>query len=260
MEAITRTPITPTDYSDFVSNSRFQNMDKNWKKNSADYLSGEFLETITQHGGAEAVVALLPEALIPGYEPTDISQETRYAMADEIGDTLWFLVDALDRVDSSIATATTAAFKAHGIEVDGTIMGFEEIQRLALDNADVIRHISKAGLLMGYTDITETPERLTTSLRENPLVMLTRTTRRVTRSLEDGQHDVAPYASAAEHEPVAELELAIGQHIITLAYILENRLGVTLNGVATFNRDKLVNRAAHGKQNDIHFDETYAGL
>lgn len=259
-EFLTTLPIDTDAYQQFVASTRTDGTEDDWKDRSAAYLNGESLEVITQHGGAEGVVLFMPSEWIEGFQPTDVSAETRYAIADELGDSLWFTVDALDRVDSSVGAACKEALESFGIEAPDQLKTFNDVQRLVMDNADRIRYIDKGGLAMGHTDVDTAPEHFVTTPPQNPLLYFTRTNRALTRALEDGKKDMAPYSSGADFEPVSDIPLAAGRHILSIAWIAEARLGVTLGGITTFNRDKLLHRAKNGKENDIHFGKSYAEL
>lgn len=259
-ELPTATPIDTDGYREFVKSMRTGDVEDDWKDISVQYLNGEMLEALTQHGGPEAVVLFMPSDFIEGFRPSDVSAETRYAIADELGDSLWFTVDVLDRTKSTVGTATKDALESFGIEVSDEPKTFNDIQHFAVENADQIRYISKGGLTMGYTDINSTPDHFISTLPQNPLLHFTRTNRKLTRALEDGKKDIAPYASGADFEPVSDIALAAGQHLLSIAWIAQARLGVSLDGIAAFNRDKLLHRKKHGKENDIHFDKSYAEL
>lgn len=241
-------------YQQFVSRFRNKNLGEDWKINSSEYLSGEVVEALTQHGGIEAI-----KLFMPGYNAEDVSSDTKFAVADEFGDILWFTVDCLDRSGIGVTQAYTLALESFGATV-GYGRTFNDIQQAAVEAEDRIRYVNKAGLVMGYSSPESAPEHFVATLPQNPLFHLTRTSRRLTRALEGGVMDEAPYASSAEFEPVADIALAAGQHLLTLAWVTERRLGVSLNGIALFNRDKLAHREAHGKKNDIHFDEAYVGI
>lgn len=247
-------------YQRFVSVVRNKNLGEDWRVKSAEYLSGEMVEALTQHGGLEAARLFLPSSFIPDYQPNDITPEVRYAIADELGDSLWFTVDCLDRVQGKVTTACEQALESFGVSVENPIHTFSDLQQVVIKNADKIRYINKAGLMVGRDDIATAPDHFVTTLPQNPLLHLTRTNRRLARSLEEGKKDIAPYASGADLEPVSHVPLAAGQHLLTIAWLAQERLGVSMNGIASFNVEKLLHRQIHGKENDIHFNESYVNL
>lgn len=259
-ERLSHDVINVRSYQDFVASTRHDGSDEDWKLRSADYLNGEMIEALTQHGGADAIALFMPDRLMLDYDPSNTSPEIRYAIADELGDSLWFTVDILNRIQSNISNACHEAFQSFNIDVDTPIHTFADIQESVVSNADAIRYINKAGLIMGYDDVASTPDYFVTSIEQNPLLHITRSNRRLARSLEDGKRDQAPYASGADFESLSDISTAAGQHLLSLAWLAHNRLGVTFNGIAAFNHAKLVHRRSYGKDKDIHFNVSYTNL
>ena len=184
-------------YQRFVSDARYKNLGDDWRSKSAEYLSSEMIEALTQHGGTEAAVLFLPSSFIPDYKPKYISAEVRYAIADELGDSLWFTVDCIDRDQENVATACARALGSFGLPAENSIHTFSDLQQAVTEHADMIRYINKAGLLMGYSDVATAPDHFVSSLPANPLLHLTRSNRRLARSLEEGNNDIPPFASGA---------------------------------------------------------------
>jgi hypothetical protein len=84
-----------------------------------------------------------------------------------------------------------------------------------------------------------------TTLFESPDYHLSRATFRLTRSLTNGKHDVAPY-TASMMEPIVNPRLAVGDYINTVVYAAR-RIEVDIEEIARANIDKLVGREINGK-------------
>ena len=198
-------------YAHFVADTSFADSADGWKLEMADYLNEGVLEALAQHGGIEVSLLFLPGNTLP----EDISVETRFAVADELGDSLWFTVNCLNKVKSRIPEACTQALASFGIPVEDDPNTFLMIQRLAVDNADKIRYINKAGLMEGHRDVASTPEPYVTPLPQNPYLHFTRTNRGLTRALEEGTRDIAPYASGADFEQIGSVALTAGRQALS---------------------------------------------
>lgn len=254
-------------YQAFVAKMSTQNLGEDWKNKLARNLRGEVIEALVDHGEGEVVSLFLPEKTMAGQDTgmdhKGVSEETRFAAADELGDVLWYTVDALRKTKGQeqveIAEACHLALEEFGIDhQDYDLNLLSEIQRAAVDHAGAVACITKFGLIEGYRDVRSAPPEKLTSLPQNPFLHIMRVSARLGRALENGEMDVPPYASGANFENLADIATAAGQLILVVAWIASEKLGISLRAIAEFNTDKLENREINGKESDIHFDASYA--
>lgn len=248
-ELLTPEPPTLAQYEQFIVSSRKDDISENdnFGELYADFLQGEQIEFLMQHGSG-ALLLLPPEF---GVQNHDSENELRFHMADEMGDILWFGAASVHMIGSTIAQSVGKAVTAFGIPTNN-YASFDDIESEALIHAGRITFPNKHGLL--FPDFPQSFKQ--TSLQDNPFYAFTRSIRRVTRMLQEGKHDQAPF-SATELEQVQDPETALGTLFLTLAYISKAKLNIAVSDVAAFNTAKLQNRQLHGKENDIHFDASF---
>lgn len=95
-----------------------------------------------------------------------------------------------------------------------------------------------------------------TSLADQPYYMLIRTLSRLSRALNPDLHDAFP-PTATVLEPVQNMTDAIGDFVLSMAYVAKDCLGIPFKDIARFNMAKLLHREQFGKENDITFDVTF---
>jgi len=236
------------EYSHFVAHSRVKAAREDWQDEAADFITGEHIEFLTQHG--PGALLLFPTGIeISHGEDRDA---LRYHMADEMGDMLWFVTDVANRMNVRLQDVSCDSLSAQlGHEVQSP-QTFADIQKLAIEHATDISVPNKLGMLFPEAD----KARRTTSLAQHPNYVLDRITHRLVRGPDQGKNDLSP-PTATELEPIQDLSRSLGTYLLTVAFVAKDRLGIDLEDVARFNIAKLQNRAQYGKANDIHFDQTY---
>jgi len=242
--------LTLNNFRDFVVSSRFAEVsDAEWRKKYAGFIEGEQLEFLMQHGNG----AMLLYGDHMGINRSTAPDELRYHMADEMGDSLWFVFDIADRADLTIEECVKHSLNRFVSEAEvHTIKNFAELEALATAHADDISVTNKMGVY-GIPGI-----RHETSLEDDPFYVITRTVARLSRSLDVHKFDsIAGPRTTTSLEAVTELDQALGDYLLALAYIATNRLGVPIEQVAKFNMEKLRHRRIYGKENDIQFTEAY---
>lgn len=238
--------MSPRDYEQIVVNTRFpEEPDVDWRNRTADFLIGEQLEFLMQHGST--LNLLLPEGF--PQTPPQHSRALRLHAADELSDVLWFATDALLRMQSDITSASQASLAEFTPETT-QIGTFDEIEAEVVDNAARIRIRNKWGMYMPHED----SELTHSSLDINPGYLITRAFGRAIRSLQGGKQDLAP-PTASEMEAIQPEEQAFGLLINAIAFVGRERLGIPLEVIAEFNAAKLENRSILGKQHDLDLDD-----
>ena len=247
-------PLAPTltlhNFKDFVVSSRFaEESDAEWREKYANFIEGEQLELLMQHGNG----AMLLYADDMGIDRSTAPDELKYHMADEIGDSLWFMFDIADRAGLTIEECVKKSLDRFVPETEvGAVKSFVALEALAIEHANDIKVTNKMGIY-GVPGVKHE-----TSVEDHPFYVITRTASRLSRSLATQKFDSrGGPRTTASLEAVTELDQALGDYLLTLAYIATNRLGVPIEQVAKFNMEKLRHRRIHGKENDIQFTEAY---
>ncbi|MDB5161695.1 MAG: hypothetical protein JWM52_203 [Candidatus Saccharibacteria bacterium] len=245
-EFISPPQISVNDYQRFVVDSRFAQKGESWRSQTADYLVGEQLEFLTQHGHGFFLIMSDEMTEAMGFDRSQAPDELRYGMADEMGDSLWFIFDAAEALGVSVPEAVATALKAHVPDTDAKVTSFADIESLALEHAREIEVLSK-GNILGF--LKDKP-----SLKRSPDVVFHRFVARFSRALDKQKFDgVGGPVTAAMLDAIPEFDQAIGDMMLAFAYIAKDRLGIPFEEVARFNMKKLQHRKIHGKENDIHF-------
>ena len=252
-EFLSRSPLSFNTYADFVALSRFQGEeDAEWKDKYADFVESELMEFLTQHGPGSLL--LLPEEC--GELHLEAPDDLRFHMADEMGDSIWFSFDIANRIGEDPMVLCEDALRRHLPDEDNLnprVTTFAELESRAVDASDDIKVINKLGLL--YSSMVADPAMHLTSLKQHPNYLLFRTAQRLARSLNKGRNDLAPFTASGLEQP-GDTGQALGDYLLVLAYIAKARLNIPMQDIAQFNIAKLSHRKAHGKENDIHFDQT----
>lgn len=237
-------------FENHVISSRFsEDLDRDWEKTYSDFLDAESLEMLMQHGnGMLLLMPLPPEAEQSFWPDAEEKRALQYGMADEMGDVLWFSFDVAKRNNIDISEACLKSLEKMHITVPAPIEKFADIEKYAMANASEIKVLNKAALL--GLDVPD--DRKYTSLEQNPQYLLIRTARRLSRSLDKGSKDLAPF-TASELEPPVDLQQALGEYLLVLAYVAREKLDVSLEHIAQFNVAKLAHRQQFGKSFDIKF-------
>lgn len=247
----THSPLGFSAYGEFVTSSRFKDEEAlNWKGVYADFVESELMEFLTQHGPGSLL--LLPEEC--GEIHLETPDDIRFHMADEMGDSVWFSFDIAERIGENPMAVCENALRLHVPEWDSRITTFAELEACAVEVADDIKVINKLGLLYGTNSAYRTTH--LTSLKQHPHYLLMRTGQRLARSLNEGRNDLAPF-NATELESLRDTSQALGDYLLVLTYIAKARLNIPMQDIARFNIAKLSHRKMYGKENDIHFDQTY---
>ncbi|TAH35186.1 hypothetical protein EYC59_02580 [Candidatus Saccharibacteria bacterium] len=232
-------PLSFEAYENFVETVRNPDPPEfNWRKDRAKRVGDELLEVLVQHG--DGLNLLLP-SIVPVAKP---KPGLVHKMADELGDSCWFITDATLRAQLSLSDVTTAALQRHvGSKVE-EISTFRELDIQSVNHAATIAVPNKYGL--------------STYLGNNPSYLLMRTQERLIRSLNPDSRITGGPPTATYLEGVTELPQALGDACLALSFIASARLGVSLEAVARFNMRKLTHRQAHGKENDLSFTDFLA--
>lgn len=236
-------------YSISVAMSRFDDReDPNWKTTSADYLRGEFLEIMGQHGPGMLL-------MFPDGQPIPLLQDEIepliYKMADEMGDSLWFCFDIADKARIHLPGAVMQSIRKVSPGVAEPAATFKDIEAAAIKHASDIKVITKGGLM--FRDSLDEDQRYR-ALRQNPSYLYNRALSRLIKSLHD---EPAVIPSATDLEPMAPLPDALGDYLLVSAYVARRSLGVGLEAVAQFNMDKLSHRQKYGKSQDLEFADWF---
>ena len=239
-EQLSTTYPTLMDYQNFVTGARFES-EGDWKNAYGDFIVGEAVEFLDQHGPGLLYLMPTREYLPPPDEAI------RFGMADEAGDTLWFITDAAARWGFSLADATKTTLGDSG----QSLADFANLRAAAHGKAESMRVITKAGLELG----DHLPDHLKyRTLADNPGYIMNRMCNRLVRLLKQDAAVPGP-ALASDLEPMTEdPQQAIGEYLLALTYTLDECLDIKIEDVARFNIAKLIHRQQHGKANDIHFD------
>ncbi len=247
-EALRTQPPSIDEYQRFVAGSRFaSDPGHDWQPERADQIDGEWLEVITQHGPA----SLLLSPNMPGIT-IRAEDELLYKVADELGDMVWYGVDTADRFGLSVATVANQALSRHSGQIIETAGDFASLEDQVAAHASDIRLLNKLGLYIESDD----PEVIYTSLQQHPGYIFGRVVHRLSSLLKPGENrSYSPTATDLEILP--EMEAALGDYMLTIAYIAKQRLGISLADITAFNMAKLQHRALYGKANDINFDATH---
>ena len=242
--------ISLSSYDEHVVNSRFSpDIDRDWEMTYSQYLDAESLEMIAQHGDGMILLMPLDTEQHGNFWPNPEDKlSLQYGMADEMGDILWFVFDVASHSQLSVSEVCKAALTELNIKVDRPIESFSDIEEYAVAHADEIKVSTKAGLM--FEDLP--PQHRQTSLSQNPQYLYVRTARRLSRSLDRGARDLAPF-TASELETPLEVEQALGTYLLVLAYIAREKLEVSLDEIAQFNMAKLIHRQQFGKKFDLKF-------
>ena len=240
--------LTINDYQRFVVDSRFSEKADGWRSQTADYLGSEQLEFLTQHGHGFKLIMSDEMSEWMGIDRSEAPVELRYGMADEMGDSLWFIFDAADALGVSVPDAVAMAIKAHVPGLETGVSNFTDIESLAIEHAEKIEVLSK-GNILGF--LKDKP-----SLKRSPDVVFHRFVARFGRALDKQKFDgVAGPPTALMFEAIPEFDQAIGDMMLAFAYIAKDRLGVPFEEIARFNKRKLEHRERFGKEHDIHFGD-----
>ncbi len=237
-----------SEYSEFVTSSRFaEESDADWRDKYAQFIEGEMLEFMVQHGNSSML--LYPDEM--GVDRSTAPPELRFNMADEMGDSLWFSFDIAERAGLKINDCVKDSLQRFAPDEDiPAITDFSDIESLAIKYADAIEFVNKRS----FFEIEDI--RIATSLKDSPHYAMMRSVMRLSRSIAPARFDsIAGPPSAASLEVMAELDLALGDYMLVLAYIAKQRLDIPFEDIAQFNKNKLRHRRIHGKENDIHFSQ-----
>ena len=225
------------EYQRLVVATRREDHPDDWRTGYFHLIYGEHTEFMGQHG--PGMLLLLHG--VNREEVFGLYPDLRDGIAEEIGDLLWFDFSAATLLGVRAKDLSADALKAHTGE-RFELESFADLEAAVCDNAHQIKVLSKMG--MYYPELP--PGRKFVSLLENPFYLFNRTTFRVTRALTEGKLDTPPF-TASETEPVSSPELALGDHINTLAYVAQV-LGYDIGEVAKANIGKLQRRAIYGKK------------
>lgn len=234
-------------YTDFVVSQRFGDVaHDDWRERSADYLDGEFFELFMQHGNTFLL-------MLPGYVQAEMLQDRRVLqdkVADEMGDCVWFCFDVAERAGIEPARACQRALQNRGITVESTPETVADVEFMALLHASDITVPTKWSLLMGDESLAPSHR----SLLDSPFYVMTRLMNRLSHSLREGRGALNP-PTATALEAVQDLEVAVGDYILGMAYMARKILDVPFVDVVEFNRLKLLHRQEFGKDYDIQFSD-----
>lgn len=250
-EKLPRPALNLDTYQDFVVSvqdpARYGD---NWRDQFASYLEEETIEFLTDHGPSGSLF-LMPSEVSIVTKPQENKRfdEQRYKIASELGDMLWYGTAIVARSGGDLALVCHQSLVSDVTESSArTIKTFSDLQEEVTGSSE---QVSVTSALSHY--LAESGDgRKHTSFEMNPYYVLLRTTRRLTRSLQQGKKDLSP-PGITELEPVQSLKLSAGNYINTLTLIAAFRLGVDIEDIARFNMKKLEYRALHGKQNDLLF-------
>lgn len=246
-----------TDYQNAVVRSRRNPSDseEDWRAKHADFFLSEYLELLTQHGNDAFTILCQPLSahnMQPIYDrnPTANPNPIRFNMADELGDQLWFSFNTIQLLEHDPRDVIAAAYKEWSGEAAPLVpQTFSQIETLATEHARQLCVLPKPG--------SPDPERHI-SLEDNTVLVFTRTTARLALALDPSRPIDAAQPTAADRLPLLPVDIAIGQHLLTCAYIASRRLCLPLSRIAAFNIAKQDHRRTYGKSTPFPFDQSWA--
>ena len=230
-----------------VRGTRFQEeaIPDDWRGRSADYLQGELVEALFQHGNLP--LYLMKSEMLEADERRELLNN----VPDEIGDQIWFIADAAERLDIDLRAAVEARFHHHTdllVKFDGTLESMDTFSRLAVWQIYVP---NKSGIGADRMTIHNSSD-----IRENPTYVLSRLGQRIVRALDpDKFAEASGPPTVSDLEPVQSVEDAMADYLLAVGGISQTHLGTSFSEIVEFNRAKLENRAAHGRENDLSFEE-----
>jgi hypothetical protein len=210
-----------------------------WKQTYAEFISGEALEALGQHG--PSALLMLPEEYAPN-SWAEVGPNLKQETMDELSDMLWFGFSAAQLAGLSGGEAVRHALRFHLGDTVPDITSFNQAQLIISEYADEIRISNKLSM---YRAETLGPLSMT-SLKANPFYWFTRSSTRVLRALGD-ERQVAGPPIMTDLEQVTALPLAIGDYLLMLGYISSERLGWNFEDMALYNFQKLSERELWGK-------------
>jgi len=228
-------------YKEFVITERRNDepLVSDWDTQRADLIITESLEFMCQHGSGNLL--LLPHQL-GGEKLVEKLVELKNAMAGELGDMLWFDFDIAANHGLDPGQLCVDALKTHVDTTPDECRTFGDVQSLVMEHADTIKVMNKRGLL--NPELPKQDKYVT--LDDDPFYIFMRMQLRLIRTLKQESTTLGPL-SAAELEPLQELNIAVGDHILVLAYLSKARLGWNIEDIARYNVYKLRHRKIFGK-------------
>lgn len=249
------------EYQDYVRMGRFpEAQGTDWRFARATHISEEQLEFLTQHGPGMNI--LLPAKVWNGLVKDNFTEmfgdlrTQQDKMADEMGDLLWFVTDTIDRNGQSVSDVATQSIQRHVPASTIEVTGFEHLDKIVTANAEAITVLPKFVLENRLYNTTTGESEWRTSLAEHPGLLYSRIGSRVIRALSsDTYPSVQPTAVDMEESP--DINTALGDMLLVMAYIARDRLGTDLQMIADFNAAKLDNRIKNDfdKSKDISFTD-----
>lgn len=205
----------------------------------AELIAKEGDELLHQHGNGTFL-------LFPGSFGLDTNtleaKALKDKMADELGDNLWFGFSLAEYLGRNPELLIRDSLDYHSRYSHDKIIDFQDWQRQVVEAADDIKVLNKSGLY--YPDKPD--DMRYTTLKRNPDYVFKRVLRRLVRSLNNGSHDIPPF-TATELEPIADLDLAVGDYLNSIVYVAHECLGWNIDDIARYNAHKLTHRAVYGK-------------
>lgn len=237
-------PLSDIDeYQAFVRESRFgEAAEDGWdspdtRAKYADYVQDEVAEILFQHG--PSMNLMVPTAWMhmvrenPSLGGIDDLRELQDKIADETGDTVWFLSDILLREGHNVAQAAGQRLSEKtGEQVH--IRDFATLDQQVAIHSDAI---CTPHAWRQYGDGEQT-------VTEFPGLVYMRYSEELIQALKaDGE------------EPDGRITNAAADMLLALTYIAQSRLDTNIETIANFNRAKLQNRRANDgdKSKDISF-------
>lgn len=230
-------------YQAFVRESRFGGAsEEGWDSLTtrikyADYVQDEVAEVLFQHG--PSMNLMIPTAWIhmvrenPSLGGIDNLRELQDKIADEMGDTVWFLTDILQREGQDMTEILERKLSEKTGE-QTYLRDFAALDQQVVEHADTIGVPHK---WQQYGDGIQT-------VAEFPGLVYMRYSEELIQALKSVNEDPSDRTSNAAVDM-----------LLALTYIAHDRLDTTIETIANFNQAKLQNRLANDgdKSKDISF-------
>ena len=219
-------------YANFVSReqTKVETFD-DYDKTRAEHIAQEYDEFFNQHGSG--ITVFMPEyySMYPGIKAEGENLELRSAMIDEMSDLLWYGFDVANNHGLGIGELIVRTLKDRtGRDVQAP-RTFNDVQLRVMSSASQI-------------DVNETLG--VTSLVRDPSRVFSRFEQRLIRSLRNDK-DGTSVPGVSGEKKIADLDVALGEFLVALTYIVVDNFGVDLETLANYNVYKLRHRAAKGK-------------
>jgi hypothetical protein len=221
-------------YQAFVLSTRFPSADPYcWARKSADYIEGERLEVLEQHGPGDL---LLTNPYMPN------TTELRYKVGDELSDLFWFGGDITNWLGEDIAMVCTDALSVRLQRQLETTSSFAELQDRAV--------VHSREILLPHPDMAGE----STTLAASPVYGLIWAVNNLSEALRVRQARES-VELILPGEPDGELRQALGDYFNCLMYVAKDGLLMNAEDIIEFNMAKLEYRQAHGKAHDLQFQD-----